>query len=150
LRKKSHDLEKKNQELGDFINIASHDFNEPLNDIANIRDLMDNSLSKTISKDSYQESTRYLDIMQKPIKRIRQLISDLLKYSSIIPETDYRVQAIELGYVIQNAIKELDLQIKKTDAKVMVDIKGKELGNFSMQILSFLPGSQKANLFSMA
>jgi light-regulated signal transduction histidine kinase (bacteriophytochrome) len=42
IEKKSHDLEKKNQELGDFINIASHDFNEPLNDIANIRDLMDN------------------------------------------------------------------------------------------------------------
>ena len=81
---------------------------------------MDKSLSKTISKDSYQESTRYLDIMQKPIKRIRQLISDLLKYSSSIAETDYRVQAIELGDVIQNAIKELDLQIKKTDAKVKV------------------------------
>jgi hypothetical protein len=48
------------------------------------------------------------------------LISDLLKYSSIIAETDYRVQAIELGDVIQNAIKELDLQIKKTDAKVKV------------------------------
>jgi signal transduction histidine kinase len=120
IEKKSHDLEKKNQELGDFINIASHDFNEPLNDIANIRNLMQTSLSKSESKIFHQESTRYLDIMQKPIKRSRQLISDLLKYSSIIAETGYRGPPIELKAVVQKAMIELDFQIKKADGKIKV------------------------------
>lgn len=121
IEKKSDDLEKKNQELGDFINIASHDFNEPVSDIANIRDLLKGSLSKAIPEFSDQESAKYLDTMQKPLKRIRYLISDLLKYSSLMAEGDYKFQSVQLEDIVQQAILDLELQIRKFEGKVEVE-----------------------------
>ncbi len=113
-------LETKNQELGDFINIASHDINEPLVDIANIRDLMETSVSMSTVEATNQKYSNYLETMQTPLKRIRRLLTDLLKYSYVMVETDYQFQSVPLENLIEKVISELDVQIKKCCANIEV------------------------------
>ncbi len=120
LEKYSNDLEKKNQELGDFINIASHDINEPLVDIANLRDLMETSVSMSTVEATNQKYANYLETMQTPLKRIRRLLTDLLKYSYVMVETDYQFQSVPLKDLIGKVISELDVQIQKCGANIEV------------------------------
>lgn len=121
LQKTTRKLEERNQLLGDFIHIASHDFREPLRKIITFGDMLENSLSKSIPKFSYQESADYLKRMQNASRRMNNLISDLLKYSRVIVQADFDFQPVLLQDIVEQVLLDLELQISASDGKVDVN-----------------------------
>lgn len=79
LKERSRALERSNHELEQFAYVASHDLQEPLRKITNYTDLL-----RIYAEEWINEKTgRYLDIIIDNVKRMNQLICDLLQLSRV-------------------------------------------------------------------
>ena len=120
LERSSRELETRNQELSDFIYIASHDFNEPLGKIVTFGDMLEEFLSKSIPGFSKQKGAEYLTRMQNSSRRMNILISDLLKYSKVIAQTDYKLKPVSIEDIIKQVLMDLEFSISKSNAKIEI------------------------------
>jgi len=79
VRERTGDLERKTEELQDFIFVASHDLQEPLRKINTFGDLLESRHSARLE----DKARDYLDRMLNASRRIRQLIADLVRFSEV-------------------------------------------------------------------
>jgi signal transduction histidine kinase len=114
LRQYANDLELKNQELKDFVYIASHDLQEPLRRIITFSDLIS---SKSCDLD--EKSLDYLNRMQKSSERMKRLIEDLLNFCKIT-QGGKPSQETNLEDLVKDVLLDLEILIKESEAKVNV------------------------------
>ena len=114
LKQYAKDLELKNQELKDFVYIASHDLQEPLRRIITFSDLIS---SKSCNLD--EKSRDYLNRMQKSSERMKRLIEDLLKFCKIT-QGGKPSQETNLEELVEDVLLDLELLINETGAKINV------------------------------
>ncbi len=107
-------LKAANEELDRFAYIASHDLQEPLRKIRMFSDLI---LQK---KPQYNEIDKHILKITNATERMQQLVNDLLRFSRhSISKGDF--VEVNLNGIVQEAVKELEIQIQQTNVQVLVD-----------------------------
>lgn len=106
-------LQQVNQELDRFAFVASHDLQEPLRKIMLFTDKI---LLKNIND---EEVTMFLQKIIQSSQRMQALINDLLRFSrQDIHSSDF-IEA-DLNTVVHETLSELELEIQRTNAQVLV------------------------------
>lgn len=108
----SKELEIRNQELKDFINIASHDLREPLRKIS----MFGNLLEKTTGPLGEEERS-YLDKIKSSAFRMEKFLDDILELSLITTQAN-PFRKIDLKKVIKQVTNDLEVPILETNGVV--------------------------------
>ncbi len=123
LHKKVQDLEimnnalqESNEELRDFVHIVSHDFQEPLRKIYLFSDLLQGQCQDLNEKGAF-----YLERLQHSVKRMQDLMHDLVKYSKVVPSISRSIQSVNLEDIIQNVKIDLEILLNETNGKVEIE-----------------------------
>lgn len=114
LEQTKNELERKNKDLSQFAYVASHDLKEPLNTIS--------SLIESI-RDQYrgkldEEADDMLSFISIAAGRMRNVINDLLEYSSIGNENE--MTSVDCNQLLQEIQQDLDVKIKDANANIKV------------------------------
>ena len=108
-------LELMNQELQEFAFVASHDLQEPLRKIQSFCDLIVRSNHDKVD----EKSKDYLTRMQEAVKRMRQLLKDLLNYSRVASQP-LPFQQADMKAIITEAAEVFEHQIRKVGGKIII------------------------------
>jgi signal transduction histidine kinase len=112
LTESNKELETSNAELQQYAFIASHDLQEPLRKIITFSQIVKERFV-------YDEGNHYMNRIISSSERMRTLINDLLTYSKLSATLEFVSQP--LNAVIKDTITDLELSIKETKAKLIVD-----------------------------
>lgn len=120
----NHDLETANSQLSrsnsaleQFAYVASHDLQEPLRKIQQFGDIVKSRFSEQLGA----EGAQYVERMQSAATRMSTLIKDLLTYSRLSTRRD-RVETVNLGDAVQEALTNLELLVSETRASIQVSL----------------------------
>jgi signal transduction histidine kinase len=116
LEKTNQALHETNEELRDFVHIVSHDFQEPLRKISIFSDRLDGK-----SQESTEKGAFYLERLQHSVKRMQDLMNDLVKYSKIVPSKTKSIQSVNLEGIIQKVLIDLEILLNETEGKVELE-----------------------------
>lgn len=117
-------LEKSNNELQEYAHIVSHDLKSPLRSIEALT-----SWIKADNKEKLDEaSLKNFDLIEMTLEKMEQLISDILKYSSIGSNIE-DTQEVDLNTVIQDVKHVLYIpeNISITSLKTLPVVKGDKI-----------------------
>ena len=120
LRKFTTQLERSNRELQDFAYVASHDLQEPLRKIV----VFGERLKEQSAEKLDEQSSDYLERMQKAAARMQTLINDLLTFSRLTTKARPFVQ-VDLAEVARDVVNDLEGRIEQVQGRV-------ELGTLPM------------------
>ena len=113
LEERNRELEQSNTELASFNHIASHDLQEPLRKIQTF-------ISRIVEKDTGSispASQEYFSRIQLSVKRMRNLINDLLLFSRAT-KTEKVFRKTDLNDLLENAMQELSSDIEEKKAVI--------------------------------
>jgi len=116
IQKQNSDLERKNDDLKKFAFIVSHDLKAPLRTIGSFTGLLRRRYFNKIDQDGQE----YMDFITGGVKRMDQLLNDLLTYSQI-ENTDRGADWTETKDVIHNALSNLYFQIRNQNVAVKIN-----------------------------
>lgn len=115
LQKKVIELNRSNHELEQFAHLATHDLQEPLRKLFFYSDMLKRKFSPQIDSSGVQA----LNNMASAASRMKELINDLLSYSRL-QKQDVPFEEVNLGEVMSEVIKDLDLQIREKSATIEI------------------------------
>ena len=115
LRSKNEQLQAKNAELEQFVYIASHDMQEPLNTINTFTEVFVNEKQATQS----DEDRQMLGFIQSAASRMSTLVRDLLEYSRIGRDTE--TARIDCNEILDEVRDDLSGLIEDKSAVVSSD-----------------------------
>ena len=130
-------LKSVNEELDRFAFMASHDLQEPLRKIMVFSD----KIMQKVNNDA--ETERYLRKIVNSSNRMQTLINDLLSFSRQSMTTSDFIET-DLNKLVKEAMSELEIEIEKTNAQVIVN---------ELPVITAIPGLMRQlfyNLFSNA
>jgi len=107
-------LEKKNMELEQFNFMASHDLKEPLRNIKNFSQLLNNKF-ETLSSEKIKEYLNYINVATS---RMNDLLSSILNYS--IAGSELVKTKINLNQLLTDLKADLSQVIEESRAKIEV------------------------------
>lgn len=116
IQQQNSDLERKNDDLKKFAFIVSHDLKAPLRTIGSFTGLLRRRYFHKIDQDGQE----YMDFITGGVKRMDQLLNDLLTYSQI-ENTDRGADWTETKDVIHNALSNLYFQIRNQNVAVKIN-----------------------------
>ncbi len=117
LDKRNLELLNLNKELQAFAYVSSHDLQEPLRKLQTFSGMILEKENQNLS----DKGKKYLSLMQRETVRMRQLIQDLLAFSSI--SADERVfEKMELNSIIEEVKKDFKEEIEEKQA--VIEVKG--------------------------
>ena len=121
-------LESTNEELRDFVHIASHDLQEPLRKIIAFGDIIKSRSHAIDKKDIY-----YLSRIEKSSRRLQNLIEDLVSFSTLDSSTLRQMEKLDLNDVVQQVLMDLEILIEESNATVeVIDLPVIEGNRFQM------------------
>ncbi len=106
-------LAESNEDLQQFVYLASHDLQEPIRNILSYVSFLKEDLGEDVSE-SVAES---VDVISSAATRMQRLLEDLLRFSRV-GRQECRRKDISLDDCIDEAIASLQLRIKETSAFV--------------------------------
>lgn len=106
-------LETKNQELEQFVYIASHDLQEPLLTISNFIEMLKVDYGQVLQDDDAQ---LYMSFIEDAASRMRNLIKDLLDYSRLGKTKE--TETVDINELLQHIISDLDTRIAATGTQI--------------------------------
>ncbi len=112
-QQRSAELESKNQELEQFIYVASHDLQEPVRTIRSFVDLFNMDYADQIK----DEGKLYLKFIKEASQRSERLIIDLLDYGRIGKKQE--MQMVDLNKVLDDVLVDLSVRINEANAQVL-------------------------------
>jgi len=107
-------LSRSNEELQEFAFVASHDLREPLRTISIYTDLL---LRRT---DTASDPDLYRQHIKSGVRRVEELLNDLLAYSRVIHDDDPHETA-NLQHALDKSLRILEQQITESDGKILSD-----------------------------
>lgn len=111
----SKELEAKNEVLEQFIYIASHDLQEPLNTVLSLSRL----LSVQYGKDMDDQGRKMLGFLESTSSRMRALLTGLLEYGILGKGEGRIVEMVSTNAVLTSVISDLADAIKRSGATVV-------------------------------
>ena len=137
VQQRTAELERKNKELEQFAYVASHDLQEPLQTTSGFVQLLRKQYHGRLDETADQ----YMDYIVQASGRMRTLIKDLLDYSRIGRENDYRL--VDCNRLLQevladlhNVIEENGVIIKIGQLPVLYNAFATELKSLFQNLLS--------------
>lgn len=116
LKSQAAELARSNEELQQFAYIASHDLNEPLRVVTGYLELLQEDY-----KDTLDESAQmYIRSASASAARMQSLIEDLLRYSRV-GSAERRMERMELGVTLHQALENLSVRVAENEAEVTHD-----------------------------
>jgi len=113
LRQKNHEMELYNKELDSFTYIASHDLKEPLRKISTYSNLLSEEAGDWLT----DKDRSYFDRIQNAVRRMQNLLDDLLLYSHTTkPTVDF--EPVDLNSIIRQVEENLAEEIKENKASI--------------------------------
>lgn len=106
-------LERSNQELQDFANIASHDLQEPLRKVQAFGERLQARFGHALEADGLD----YLQRMRASAARMQSMIDGLLEYSRVTTKAQPFVQ-VDLSRIAAEVISDLEVRIERTSGTV--------------------------------
>ena len=113
LEQKITQLDKSNQNLQEFVYVASHDLQEPLRKISTFSERLNNKFSEQLG----QEGAMYVKRIMSSKGNMKTLLEDLLSFSRL-SFNDRKFEKVMLNDSIDEVLS--DLEIKIEDAKATV------------------------------
>jgi len=113
LKGQAEELAKSNAELEQFAYIASHDLQEPLRMVSSYTQL----LSRRYSGQLDDTADEFIGFAVDGVSRMQQLINDLLKLSRVGRDHS-SFEMFSLKKSLENALKNLEIKISETNAKI--------------------------------
>ena len=108
----TEDLAQSNQELEQFVYLASHDLQEPLRTISNYVGLLEEKYAE--KKDS--ETALYMKYVSGATVKMQHLIKDLLDFSRIGREIVF--STVDCNVVLNEVISQMEATIRESHAKI--------------------------------
>ena len=112
LENKNKELENYNQILKDFTFASSHDLKEPLRNIGAFSSLLKKKFYKHLDDDSM----KHFDFIINGVKKMHQLLDDLLKYSKLIHGGISTKGEVDMQQVVEDVRENLKSTIKNKNA----------------------------------
>ena len=116
LSKSIEELKRLNKNLEQFAYAASHDLKEPTRKINVFVERLKDSLNSRLS----ENEMKYFERIELASKRMGTLIDDLLAYSEVSQQATIE-EDVDLNYVIDCVLSDLDLEIEQKQASIQVD-----------------------------
>ncbi|HYH16830.1 MAG TPA: PAS domain S-box protein [Flavisolibacter sp.] len=116
LTKSNHELTRLNKNLEEFAYAASHDLKEPTRKIHVFSERLKDSLGERMT----ESEKKYFERMELASKRMSTLIDDLLLYSEVSQRSSLEEQ-VDMNFIIDCVVSDLDLQIEQKGATIEVD-----------------------------
>lgn len=112
----AQDLERSNAELKKFAYVASHDLQEPLNQVANFVQLLEMRYSDELDQDAKE----FINYAVGGVSQMQTLIDDVLLYSKVdIQGIDCALTDVETA--LEKALRNLQGRVRETGAVVTYD-----------------------------
>ena len=113
----AQDLERSNAELKKFAYVASHDLQEPLNQVANFVQLLEMRYSEKLDQDAKE----FINYAVGGVSQMQTLIDDVLLYSKVdIQGID--CELTDVNVALEKALRNLQGRIHETNAVVTYDM----------------------------
>ena len=110
------EVERVNRELEEFAYVASHDLQEPLRMVNAYSQL----LVRRIGKVTPEETEKYVDFIGAGVRRMEQLIRDLLSFARTVQGETTPAEALSLRSCVDKALDVLQVQITEKRATIEV------------------------------
>lgn len=112
----AQDLERSNAELKKFAYVASHDLQEPLNQVANYVQLLEMRYHDQLD----QDATEFIDFAVEGVSLMQTLIDDVLAYSKVdLKGIEWELTEVETA--LNRGLSNLRGRIAETDAVLTFD-----------------------------
>ncbi|MGI0494220.1 ATP-binding protein [Alkalinema pantanalense CENA528] len=112
----AQDLERSNAELKKFAYVASHDLQEPLNQVANYVQLLEMRYDQQLDQDAKE----FIDFAVEGVSLMQTLIDDVLAYSKVdLKGVEWQLIQVETS--LNQALSNLRSRISETDAVITYD-----------------------------
>jgi signal transduction histidine kinase len=115
LEERNIQLAKINQELDDFVYIASHDLKEPLRGIHNYSAILIEDHIEKLDSDARSK----LETLMRLTQRLEDLIDSLLHFSRL-SQKDLSIEEIDLNQSIANVIDSLQFSLKEAEVEIKI------------------------------
>ncbi len=133
LSKSARALQRSNEELEEFAYVATHDIQEPVRMInQNIKRLEDH-----LGRDIDEKTKKYIGFIDDGSVMIQSLTKDLLEYSRLRSEL-IGFEKVNLNKVLSIVKENLQIKIKETKAKFIVDQMPTVIGIESLLVRLFM------------
>jgi PAS domain S-box-containing protein len=131
-------LTRSNDELRQFAYVVSHDLKEPLRTVSTFSQLLEERLGNNLDS----ESKEFLTYILGGVKRMSDLIDDLLAYASL-DAAEARIKSVDLNLVLKEATFNLLATIQEAGAVIESDPLPEVLGDHVqlVQVLQNLIGN---------
>jgi signal transduction histidine kinase len=116
LEEKVKQLDKSNQNLQEFVYIASHDLQEPLRKISTFISRLDARFRRTLG----EEGDMYVKRILNAGNNMQTLLQDLLNFSRL-SSTAVNFEKIALSECIESVLSDLEIKIEETKAQIICD-----------------------------
>jgi PAS domain S-box-containing protein len=116
LEQKIQQLDKSNNNLQEFVYVASHDLQEPLRKITTFTDRLQYKCGPTLT----QEANMYISRINAAGRNMQLLLEDLLDFSRL-SFTDKQYVPVSIEDTINDVLSDLEITIAESRAKVLCD-----------------------------
>ncbi|MGZ5254353.1 MAG: sensor histidine kinase, partial [Flavitalea sp.] len=113
VKERTLELNRSNEDLQQFAHVASHDLKEPLRKIRTFS----NRLEAEFGKMMPEKGRTYIEKIQASSERMSNMIDGILNYS-VMNATEQNEERIDLGFILDGIISDLELLILQKEAKI--------------------------------
>ena len=116
LEQRAVELERSNADLAQFAYVASHDLSEPLRMVSSYVQLLERRYGDQLDTDAHE----FIDFAVDGVNRMQRLIDDLLAYSRV-GTSEYRLEQVDLGDLVEDTLGGMRATVTETGAIVTQD-----------------------------
>jgi len=113
VKQQNTELKIRNEELDAFSHTVAHDLKNPLGTMMGFAGLLYEGYTKLTDK----EFEKYISIIIRSGDKTQQIINNLLLFASVRKE-DAKIDELNMGFIVNEAINHYQNEIEKTNAKI--------------------------------